>query len=229
MFPYEKAKFQDQQLNFWEPANGTISHDRTESAVSGQVFGGFRVALRHDENDLPGGLQPVLRETWEVNVYNIPDYFVFDLVSVQNCATDKPVLIEKNHYGGAALRGHRNWFDHPNESEYLTSEGKTRADGNQTRPRWVDLYGLIDGKASGVAIMDHPTNFRFPQPVRLHPQKPYFCFSPMAVDSFRIEPGTPYVSRYRYYVHVGKPDATEIETLWHDYAEPARVKIVRAD
>ena len=229
MFPYEKVKLQDRHLNFWEPSNGTISHDRTESAVSGQVFGGFRVALRHDENDLPGGLQPVLREAWEVHVYNISDYFLFDLVSVQNCATGTPVLIEKNIYGGAAIRCNRNWFDHPNESEYLTSEGKTRADGDQTRPRWVDLYGLIDGKASGVAIMDHPTNFRFPQPVRLHPQKPYFCFSPMALDSFSIEPGRPYVSRYRYYIHVGKPDAAKIEALWHDYAEPVQVRIVRTN
>jgi hypothetical protein len=229
MFPYEKVEFQGRHLNFWEPSNGTISHDRTESAINGQVFGGFRAALRYDENDLPGGLQPVLRETWEVHVYNIPDYFLFDLVSVQNCATDKPVLIEKNSYGGVAIRCNRKWFDHPNESEYLTSEGKTRANGNQTRPRWVDLYGLIDGKASGVAIMDHPTNFRFPQPVRLHPQKPYFCFSPMAVDSFAIEPGRPHVSRYRYYVHIGKPDAAIIEALWNDYAEPVQVRIVRTD
>jgi hypothetical protein len=229
MFPYEKVKFQDRQLNFWEPSNGAISHDRTESVVDGEVFGSFRVALRHDENDLPGDLQPILRETWDVNVYNISDYFLFDLVSIQNCATDKGVLIEKNYYGGAAIRCNRNWFDHPNESEYLTSEGKTRADGDQTRPRWVDLYGLINGKASGVAIMDHPSNFRFPQPVRLHPEKPYFCFAPMALDSFSIEPGRPYISRYRYYIHVGKPDAAKIEALWYDYVEPVQVRTVRTD
>ena len=226
MFPYEKVKFEDRRLNFWEPSNGTVSHDRTEATIDGPVFGGFRVALHHDENDLPGGLKPVLRETWEVHVYNISDYFLFDFVSVQTCAGDQPVLIEKNNYGGLAMRCNRNWFDHPGESEYLTSEGKTRTNGNQTRPRWVDLYGLIDGKASGVAVMDHPSNFRFPQPVRLHPQKPYFCFSPMAVDSFGIEPGAPFVSRYRFLIHIGKPNAAQIEALWYDYAEPAQVKTV---
>jgi hypothetical protein len=229
MFPYQKVKFQDRQLNFWEPSNGTISHNRTEAVVSGAVFGGFRVTLHHDETDLPAGMRPVLHETWEIHVYNIADFFLFDLVSVQNCATDKPVLIEKNYYGGMAIRCNRNWFDHPDESEYLTSEGKTRANGNQTRPRWVDLYGLINGKTSGVAILDHPANFRFPQLVRLHPQKPYFCFSPMAMDSFSIEPGKPYVSRYRYYVHVGKPNSAKIEALWHDYVEPVQVKVVTAD
>ena len=227
MFPYEKVEFEGRRLNFWEPSNGTVAHDRTEATINGP-FGGFRVIQRHDENDLPGDLKPVLRETWEVHVYNISDYFLFDLVSVQKCAGDKPVLIEKNNYGGLAMRCNRNWFDHPNESEYLTSEGKTRANGNETRPRWVDLYGLIDGKASGMAVMDDPSNFRFPQPVRLHPQKPYFCFSPMALDSFSIEPGTPYISRYRFLIHLGKPDAAKIEALWYDYAEPVQVRTVSA-
>jgi methane monooxygenase PmoA-like len=225
MFPYEKVKFEERVLNFWEPSNGTVAHDRIESAVSGTVFGSFQASLRHDENDLPGGLRPVLRESWCVRVYNISGYFVFDLDSVQNTASSTPVLIEKNSYGGLAIRCHRNWFD-PKNSEYLTSEGKTRENGNQTRPRWVDLYGWIDGKMSGVAIMDHPDNFRFPQPVRLHPAKPYFCFSPMAIDAFTMEPGKPYVSHYRFYIHTGKPDPRLIETLWHDYAEPPRVRLL---
>jgi hypothetical protein len=156
------------------------------------------------------------------------DYFLFDLESVQKCATDAPLALEENSYGGLAIRCNRNWFDHLDQMEYLTSEGKTRANGNQTRPLWVDMYGSIDGKDSGVAILDGPGNFRFPQPVRLHPEKPYMCFAPMAAGSFNIEPGQPYVSHYRFYVHVGKPDARKIEMLWHDYAEPPEAKLVSA-
>ena len=77
--------------------------------------------------------------------------------------------------------------------------------------------------------MDNPANFRFPQPVRLHPQKPYLCFSPMALDSFSIERDTPYISRYRYYVHAGKPSATNLEAAWYDYAEPVQVRLVSTD
>ena len=229
MFPYEKVTFEGRHLNFWEPANGTISHERTESVISGPVFGGFFASLRHDENDLPGGLRPVLRETWNVRVYNLADSFLFDLISVQNAATSEPVKMDKNYYGGLAFRGNRNWFDHLDQSEYLTSEGKTRTDGNQSRPRWVDIYGLIAGEYSGVAILDHPANFRFPQPVRLHPQKPYLCFSPMALDAFTIEPGQPYISRYRFYVHTGKPLVSEIAARWHDYADPVKVRTVRLE
>jgi hypothetical protein len=222
MFAYEKAQFGGRSLNFWEPSNGTISHEKTLSTTGGPVFGGFQVLLSHHENDLPDGERNVLRETWTVRVFNLKDYFLFDLASVQSCASDQPLLIDKNSYGGLAVRCHRNWLD-PKNSEYLTSEGKTRENGNQTRPRWVDLAGVIDEKTSGVTVMDHPDNFRFPQPVRLHPAKPYFCFAPMAVDSFSIVPGTPFLSRYRFYVHISKPDTAKIEMLWRDYAEPPRV------
>jgi hypothetical protein len=142
------------------------------------------------------------------------------------------------HYGGFGLRGSREWFDpqvrgtNPPEpsrggrSDFLTSEGKTRRNGNHTRPRWVDLSGEVDGSLAGVAVLDHPGNFRFPQPVRLHPNKPYFCFAPMVEGAFAIAPGQPYRSRYRLITHDGSPDPVLIDRLWHDYAEPPEVKLV---
>ena len=79
---------------------------------------------------------------------------------------------------------------------------------------------------AGATLMCHPDNFRFPQPVRLHPDKPYFCFAPMVLGPFKIAPGKPYVSRYRFFVHDGKPDAKRIEALWNDYADPPVVKVI---
>jgi hypothetical protein len=125
-----------------------------------------------------------------------------------------------------AIRGHRNWFDTKN-SEYLTSEGKTRKDGNQTRPRWVDMYGWVDGKLSGIALLCHPENFRFPQPARLHPEKPYFCFATPALGPFSIEPGKPYRSRYRFYVHQGRPDPAAIDRVWTEFAYPMQGHVVQ--
>jgi Methane oxygenase PmoA len=220
----EKTTFEGRPANFWEPSNGTVEHDAIQSTTSGLVFAGFRATLRHMVNDAAGGPRQALRETWDVRVYNIADQVIFDLESVQEAAGQSPLIIEKNSYGGLAIRCHRNWFD-PKNSEYLTSEGKTRKDRNQTRPAWVDLYGWIDGRMSGVAIFDHPGNLQFPQPVRLHPEKPYFCFAPMAAAPFRIEPGKPLVSRYRFYVHMDKPDADKIGTAWRDFADPPQVRI----
>jgi hypothetical protein len=136
------------------------------------------------------------------------------------------------------LRGHRDWFDpsvkgnnppdpaRSGKSDFLTSEGKNRATGNHTRPNWVDLAGEVSGQPAGVALLDHPANFGFPQPVRLHPNKPYFCFAPMVLDRFEIVPGQEYVSHYRFVVHDGMPDVRELERRWHDYAEPPAVRMV---
>ncbi len=151
--------------------------------------------------------------------------YLFDIESSQSCACESPVTINKYHYGGMALRGARQWFG-DGRCEFLTSEGKSRADGNHTRPRWCEMFGKLGDHESGIAVLCHPNNFRAPQPVRLHPDKPYFCFAPMVLGAFTIEPGKPYVSAYRYYVHTGKPDAKVNEALWNDFADPPVVKIV---
>ena len=111
-------------------------------------------------------------------------------------------------------------------SDFLTSEGKRRADGNHTRPRWVDLSGEVDGKVGGLTILDHPANFRFPQPVRLHPNMPYLSFAPEVLGEFEIVPGEKYVSRYRLIAHDGPPDPKLIERIWDDYSDPPKVRIV---
>ena len=79
------------------------------------------------------------------------------------------------------------------------------------------MSGLIDEKMAGVSIMGHPTNFRYPQPVRLHPSKPYFCFAPMVVGEFKIEPGEVFQANYRYVVHDGDLDEQIIRSQWNDY------------
>ena len=100
----------------------------------------------------------------------------------------------------------------------VTSEGKQRVKGNHSRPNWVALAGEIDGATCGIAAMSHPDNFRAPQPVRLHPNKPYFCFAPMVLGDFQIEAGKPYVSRFRFVAFDGKPDTAELNQLWEQYA-----------
>jgi hypothetical protein len=219
-FAWTKCKFDGQPVDFWNQAggNGTVLHDKLRSTFTD----GYSTTLQHLA--LGRGVEPivVLRETWTVRVVTAnDDYRAFDIESVQTCGTDKPLVIEKYHYGGMALRGARQWFHpaDPKSADILTSEGKNRKEGTGTRCRWVAMYGEIDGKSSGIAVLCHPSNFRFPQPVRLHGDKPYFCWSPQVLGEFSIEPGKPYVSRYRYIMHMGKPDPALLDRLWNDYAK----------
>jgi len=89
----------------------------------------------------------------------------------------------------------------------LTSEGLDRIKENHSRPDYVEMLGPMkeDGVA-GVVVIPAESNFRHPQWVRLHPTKPYFVYSPMVEEVFRIESGELYVSKFRYVVFDGEPD-----------------------
>ena len=243
-FAWVNTTFRGKPVDFWNQAKRTGNVVRDPSGpppvlLAGPVFAKFSEALRHDALDPSGAPTKALGETWQVHLYDIPGLVVFDLESRQSCAGPDPLILNKYHYGGLGLRGNRGWYDtsvkgtdppdpaRSGRSNFLTSEGKHRADGNHTRPRWVDLSGEVDGQMAGVAILDHPSNFRFPQPVRLHPNMPYFCFAPVVLGEFKIDRADPYVSRYRIVAHDGPPDAKLLDRLWADYADPPRVRVVR--
>ena len=101
----------------------------------------------------------------------------------------------------------------------LTSEGKGRADGNHTRPTWTALSGKADGEICGIAAMSHPSNFRSPQPVRIHPKLAYFCFAPMVLGDFKLEPEKPYVSRFRFVAFDGPANPDQLEMIWRHFTK----------
>ncbi len=238
-FAWTDCTFEGRDINFWDQKAQTarIRHLPANDSrrVSGPAFTEFTVNQRHEDLSAPGGAaKTVLNETWQVRTWRpVGDYYLIDIVSTQTCASDSPLAINQYHYGGMAMRGTADWFIDEKGAEqpgdFLTSEGKTRTDGNHSRPNWVDMHGRYpDGSHAGVAVFDHPDNFRFPQWVRLHPSKPYFVFTPQVEEGFEIKPGEPYVSRYRYVVHDGPPDAELLDRLWNDYAHPPKVNVTEA-
>lgn len=227
MFAWVKATFEGRSVDFWnsKKQEGEIRHVALENVVSGPVLAGFTARLEHIDRTAPGGPKPVLNETWDVRAYRRSEGFLFDLRSVQTCVGASHLVLHKNLYGGLCVRGNSAWLER-DQGDFLTSEGKTRDDGNHTRPNWVDLWGKLDGQPSGITSFCHPENFRAPQPVRLHPTKPYLCWSPCVLDDFAIEPGEPYTSRFRFFVHAGKLDVAVARRLWIDYSQPVTVTVV---
>lgn len=227
MFAWTNTTYEGRDINFWDQKDGNaiVEHVSTEQSYSGPAFGGFSTVIRHSDLSAPGGAKPVLSETWDVRAFGVQGGFLFDLQSVQTIMGASPLRINEYHYGSNMVRGNRIWLE-PGSGDFLTSEGKTRADGNHTRARWCDLHGTMDGEVCGITVFSHPDNFRAPQPVRLHPQKPYFCFAPMVLGEFEIRPGEPYQSRFRYFVHDGPLDPADAERMWNDYANPPVVRLV---
>ena len=227
---WTNTEFQGRTPDFWNPHNqsGRVNHgDSLETVWEGPVHGGFR-AMNYFV-DISGS-EPVtaLNEEWEVITYNTSEdsgYHMFDIVFTQTTNTAKPLILPEYHYGGMAFRGHANW-DNPDNITFLTSERYNRIDGNETRARWCHMGGLVNGQRAGIAVLGHPSNYRAPQPVRIHPDTPYFVYSPMQLGQMSIEPGSPYVMRYRYITYDGEPDPAKLDRLWNDYAYPPGVTVV---
>ena len=226
---WTSTRFQGRTPDFWNMGDltGTVIPAGLDTAWGGPVHGGLRT--RHQYVDLSADHPtPVLQETWEVQVFNaregVDPYWIFDLNVVHTTATDSALILPEYRYGGVGFRGNRNW-DGAENTFFLTSEGKDRSNGHATRGRWVHVGGYVDGQLAGVAILDHPENFRAPQPMRIHPTEPFFNYAPSQAGDWAIRPGEPYVARYRFIVSDGPPDSTEINRLWNDYAHPPAVTV----
>ena len=217
-FAWTSGKFDGKKIDFWnqKEEQGRVAHKRVLSTVAGERSVSFTVLLSHfDQRE--GGTE-ILQEIWAVSVHELEgDRYRFDLDSRQSLVGDKPLLVEKYHYGGMALRGNVAWLG-KDACEFLTSDGKSRLDGNHSRPNWVAMHGVLAGKPAAIVAMGHPQNFRAPQAVRLHPDKPYFCFAPMVDGSFSIGPGKEYRSRYRFLVSGTGVDQEWIDSCWKEYA-----------
>jgi hypothetical protein len=225
-FSWTKTVFDGRHPDFWNMGQktGTVEAVAIGRVASGTPCAGF--VATHRYVDLTSGAPvPVLGETWTVTVHaplGSGPALLVDLTVGDRAVGDKPLTLPVYHYGGLGLRGHRQW-DGAQGAQFLTSEGRQRADGNETRGRWCRMSGLIDGKAASIAVLGHPGNFRAPQPMRLHPNEPFFCFAPSQLGDWEIAPATPLTLRYRLVVADGVVDAAELDRLWNDYAEPPLV------
>lgn len=227
-FAWTKAGYDGKKVDFWNQAKKlgrvefreVVDIEQGEQQVSFSVKHAFTLAKGDTSID-------VLHEIWTVTVFQTPDdHFLFDVESVQECVTDKPLNLPEYHYGGMAFRANVQWLKkkddrsiHPGDVRYLTSEGKDRWEGNHSRPNWVSFTGKIDDQDVSAAVFCSPRNFRAPQPVRIHPDKPYFCFAPMVDGPFKIEPGRKYVSRYRYLITSEPTHKATVQQHWDAYAE----------
>jgi hypothetical protein len=228
---WTKTEFDGAEPDFWNMGKdaaknaGQLSAEvrfvELAKAWSGEERAGF--VSRHRFLDHSSGAErAVLDETWEVGVasgvYDGVAANLIDLVSIQTCASEHALRLPKFHYGGLGVRGNLAW-NPVGAVTMLTSEGHDREAGDATTAYWVHLGGIVDGLPVGLAVLIHPANFRFPQPLRLNPKNPQLCVAPSQGGDWAIEPGTPLVSRYRLVAFDGEPDPDWLEERWQDYAE----------
>jgi len=218
--PWTKTEFEGRHPDFWNMGDetGKVEFVALDDVWEKDGKAGF--TARHQFVDLT--VKPskiVLAETWNISVSLSGGNPVIDFTSTQTCSTGSPLKLPEYHYGGFGFRGNEAWLD-KNNCEVLSATGITdRKKLNTSREKWCWVGGKVDGETCGVTLLCHPGNFRFPQPVRMNPDQPFFCYAPQQLGEMEIKPGDKYVSRYRLVVADGKPDAKDAETWWKDYVK----------
>ena len=231
-YAFTRTEFAGRPVDFWNLAGGKgrVRFKALQNTTSGPVFGRFQVEHEHIDltaTDAPAGDgirtggKVALVESWDVRIWTAgfgSGYWLLDIQSQVKCASELPMRLPEYHYGGMAIRAARGWT--PQHVTFLTSEGDERIKGNHTRPRWCDVRGLVDDQMAGVTLMTHPKNFRFPEPLRIHPTMPYMVYTPQFLGEFEIRPDMPHTSRYRFVIHDGDLSKEVLERLWREYSEP---------
>lgn len=234
--PWTHTEYKGKVIDFWNlnKGEGTVRPSSIISTTSNDLFGGFKVL--HDHIDLngmtPEGMEVALKEEWNVRVWNIADdAWLIDFASTMNCATDSAFTITEYRYQGFGFRATEKWDD--KTANLLTSEGKDKEDGNSTRARWCDVNGVSDFGTSGVLFITHPSNYNYPEPIRIWPvgankgkENVFFNFNPSMDRNWVLEPGNDYQLKYRMFVYDGKIDKSKAEQLWQDFAFPPKVSLL---
>ncbi len=111
----------------------------------------------------------------------------------------------------------------------VNSEGQRDGDLWGKRAKWLDYWGDIDGKTTGIAIMDHPSNFR--HPTWWH-ARDYGLISANAFGIHDFEKGKPAGTgdhtlkagedlrfRFRFVFHHGDAEAAKIGAVYEAWAK----------
>lgn len=232
--PWTEVLFEKDTIDFWNLAKkqGTVRFVNFLSTTSGNVFAGYKALHQHIVFKKTGDEKVALNEVQSVQIYqpnNNQNYYIADITIQLNCATDSPVLLLEYRYGGLGLRATKEW-DSAN-SKIITSEGKVRKQADGSRARWCMVQGTINNDYAGLIMMSYPTNYNYPEPLRVWPEDMnkrgdiFLNFSPTKNMNWLLIPGKEYVLKYRLLVFNDAFAKEKAEIAWQNFTEPPEVII----
>ena len=217
-----KTTHKGRDIDFWnlETGTATVRYFRTQALRQSPEQVGFTVMQHH--LILPD--EVVLEEAFSIDVRVHPDgHYLIDHRTVQENVTDVDLTLPAYRYGGGiAYRGPLHWNEH--NSAYLTSEGRGRADGHESRARWCAMSGETENGVAAVTILGHPKNHDAPQRQRIWPATQdnqgaiFFNFAPTQESGWALQPGKPSTMRYRVVVSDSAPDTAQGDGWFEAYA-----------
>ena len=231
--PWTHTFFEGDTVDFWNirGRQGTVRFAKFTAQKSNSKYAEYSALHEHVVFKKDGTEKVALNE-WQTVTVHAPnknnDSYIVDITSKMQCASQSPFLIVAYRYAGLGWRATEYW-DKDN-SEMLTSEGKTRDNTDNTKARWIIVYGQLPGNdEGGIVMLSHPSNYNHPEPLRIWDKKAnggrgdvFANFAPTKDKDWLLEPGKTYTLKYRLVVFNGKFDAARAENAWKAYVKKVK-------
>ena len=231
--PWTHTVFENDTVDFWniKGRQGTVRFVKFTSQTNNSKYAEYTALHEHVVFKTDGSEKVALNEWQTVRVHNPAknkEHYIVDITSKMQCASQSPLLIVAYRYGGLGWRATEYWDK--NNSEMLTSEGKTRDSTDNTRARWIIVYGQLPGNdEGGIVMLSHPSNYNHPEPLRIWDKKSnegrgdvFANFAPTKDKDWLLQPGTTYTLKYRLIVFNGKYDADKAEDAWKTFVKEVK-------
>jgi hypothetical protein len=211
---------------------GRIVHDAILETTSGSV-GVIRATNRWTAPD--GKI--ICTDERTIRIHSVPGGRLLDYEVTLHALAGAPLLLGDNKDGTMAIRLAQ-WMtmphkyqkqDVPGNGHIVTAKGDRDAAAWGKRADWCDYFAPHEGKTYGVAIFDHPQNFRHPT---WWMARDYGLFgaNPFGQHDFEGLKDQPHAGdhtipadgsltlRYRFYFHEGDEVAAKVAEYYADYA-----------
>ena len=217
--------------NWSEAGNhGRQVHKSFDYIIEGPVFAEFCERLHWEDHER----NKVMEEIRTFRVYATPDSSRCVDMSVELIASDGEVHLGDTKEGGICSVRVATSMDGDKGGRIRTSAGGVGEAECWGKPaHWCDYEGQVEGKKVGIAIFDHPLNFRHPtcwhvRDYGLMTANPFgysdFNSSFLKNGAHTISAGETLSFQYRLYIH--KPDSrtSTVADRYQDFANPPQVK-----
>lgn len=231
--PWTHTVFEKDTIDFWniKGKTGTVRFVKFTSQITKRKFVEYTALHEHIVFKKGGGERVALNEWQTVKVYSPNkenDSYIIDITSEMSCASQSPLLIVAYRYGGLGWRATEYW--NKDNSEMLTSAGKTRDNTDNTKAKWIIAYGSLPGNdEGGILLLSHPSNYNHPEPLRIWDKQAnggngdvFVNFATTKDKDWLIEPGNKYRLKYRLVVFNGKLNAAKAESAWLNFAKQVK-------
>jgi hypothetical protein len=186
-----------------------------------------KTALLVAEDDWTGNDQLICRDVRTLRFSTSGEMRIIDFDITMTAEQEKVVLGDTKE-GTFGIRVPEVLaVDEKKGGRIINAEGAVNEDAWGKRSAWVDYHGIIDGEKVGIAVMNHPSSFRYPTYWHVRTYG-LFAANPFGVHDFDKSQGTKageyilpkgesFTLRYRLVFHKG--DEAGIADAFKEYAE----------